>query len=188
GGQVLCPGPGHSAKDRSLAVRVTQTGEIIVFSFAGDDWRPCRKHVFARLGLCGQGTPAWPSARALPSRPDTFALATRIWQETIDVCGTPGQRYLIEERKLAIGGEDFGHVLRFHPRCPFKVDDVLEYAPALIGLMRDVITDEAKAIQRIRLTADGKSACRMMLGPSTNCAVKLDPDEHVHSGLIICEG
>ena len=27
-----------------------------------------------------------------------------------------------------------------------------------------------------------------MLGPTANCAVKLDPDTHVHSGLIICEG
>jgi putative DNA primase/helicase len=28
----------------------------------------------------------------------------------------------------------------------------------------------------------------MMLGPSANCAIKLDPDEHVQCGLVICEG
>src|SRR5262249_46621950 len=87
-----------------------------------------------------------------------------------------------------IEGEDFSHVLRFHLLCPFKADNITEYAPAIIALMRDVLTDEAKAIQRIRLTAEGKKVCRMMLGPAANCAVKLDPDEHVHNGLIICEG
>src|SRR5262249_39584347 len=46
----------------------------------------------------------------------------------------------------------------------------------------------ARAIQRIRLTADGKKVSRMMLGPSANCAVKFDTDEHVHNGLIVCQG
>jgi putative DNA primase/helicase len=88
----------------------------------------------------------------------------------------------------AVAGEDLSHVLRFHPRCPFKADDITEYAPALIGLMRDVKSNEARAIQRIRLAADGKKVCRMMLGAAKRCAIKLDPDEHVQSGIIACEG
>jgi hypothetical protein len=42
---VLCPGPGHSAQDRSLAVRLHQSAPdgFLVHSHAGDDWRACRE-------------------------------------------------------------------------------------------------------------------------------------------------
>jgi hypothetical protein len=53
GGQVLAPGPGHSAKDRSLAVKLDLGAPdgFVVFSHAGDDPIPCRDHVRSRLGL-----------------------------------------------------------------------------------------------------------------------------------------
>src|SRR5262245_22655751 len=50
-GQVLCPGPGHSAKDRSLAVKFSDTGKPIVHSFANDDPITCLDDVRRRLGL-----------------------------------------------------------------------------------------------------------------------------------------
>ena len=51
GEQVLCPGPGHSADDRSLSVKIGADGEPVVHSFAGDDWRKCLDHVRQRLGM-----------------------------------------------------------------------------------------------------------------------------------------
>jgi hypothetical protein len=51
GGQVLCPGPGHSASDRSLSVKIGKDGQPVVYSHAGDDWKLCRDHVLRRLGL-----------------------------------------------------------------------------------------------------------------------------------------
>jgi hypothetical protein len=58
GRQVLAPGPGHSFRDRSLAIRISNDapGGFVVHSHAGDDWRVCRQHVRSRLGL-----PAWES-------------------------------------------------------------------------------------------------------------------------------
>jgi hypothetical protein len=52
-GQVICPGPGHSARDRSLAVRLDKDAPdgFVVHSFAGDDPIECRDHVRKRLGL-----------------------------------------------------------------------------------------------------------------------------------------
>jgi hypothetical protein len=44
-GQVVCPGPGHSPRDRSLAVRFNAGGGYVVHSFAGDDPMDCRDHV-----------------------------------------------------------------------------------------------------------------------------------------------
>ena len=51
GGQVLCPGPGHSANDRSLSVKIGKDGQPVVNSHAGDDWKECCDYVRQRLGM-----------------------------------------------------------------------------------------------------------------------------------------
>lgn len=51
GDQVFCPGPGHSAKDRSLSVTIGKDGQPVVHSHAGDDWKECRDYVLQRLGM-----------------------------------------------------------------------------------------------------------------------------------------
>ena len=53
GKRVLCPGPGHSRGDRSLQVMLFGDAPdgFLVCSFANDDWRDCRDHVRARLGM-----------------------------------------------------------------------------------------------------------------------------------------
>ena len=50
---VLCPGPGHSAHDRSLAVKFDPAAPdgFLTYSHAGDDWKICRDSVRSRLGL-----------------------------------------------------------------------------------------------------------------------------------------
>jgi hypothetical protein len=65
GHQVLCPGPGHGAKDRSLSIRFSATapGGFLVHSHAGDDWQACRDYVCERLGL-----PIADRRRAAPPR------------------------------------------------------------------------------------------------------------------------
>lgn len=47
---VLCPGPGHSRRDRSLSVTFAPDGTFIAHSFAGDDFRVCRDHVTILAG------------------------------------------------------------------------------------------------------------------------------------------
>ena len=53
GAQIKAPGPGHSAQDRSLSVRVGREHPegFIVHSFAGDDDMACREYVREKLGL-----------------------------------------------------------------------------------------------------------------------------------------
>jgi hypothetical protein len=54
GNQVLAPGPGHSAKDRSLAVKLNECGDdIIVHSHAGNDPITCKDYVRERCGMPG---------------------------------------------------------------------------------------------------------------------------------------
>src|SRR6266511_1481011 len=52
-GQVLCPGPGHSPPDRSLAVKLDAGAPdgFVVYSFASDDPIQCRDFVRERCGL-----------------------------------------------------------------------------------------------------------------------------------------
>jgi AAA domain/Toprim-like len=52
-GQLLCPGPDHSAADRSLSVKLDDSAPdgFLVHSFAGDDPIACKDHVRQKLGL-----------------------------------------------------------------------------------------------------------------------------------------
>jgi hypothetical protein len=51
--EVSCPGPGHSADDRSLSVKLDKDAPdgLLVHSFAGDDPLACRDYVRDKLGL-----------------------------------------------------------------------------------------------------------------------------------------
>ena len=53
GSEVLCPGPGHRAGDRSLSVKPDPDDRegFLTHSFAGDSWKNCRDHVRKKLGL-----------------------------------------------------------------------------------------------------------------------------------------
>ena len=66
GNQALCPGPGHSRRDRSLSVKLSATSPdgFIAHSHSGDDWRECRDYVAGKLGLDPN---AW--RRNAPRRP-----------------------------------------------------------------------------------------------------------------------
>src|SRR5215467_5810347 len=52
-GEALVPGPGHTAEDRSLAIKCDSAAPdgFVVHSFAGDDPIACRDHVKRKLGL-----------------------------------------------------------------------------------------------------------------------------------------
>src|SRR4051794_11650513 len=67
GNSVLVPGPGHSAKDRSLSVTLDASApcRFVVYSHAGDDFPECRDSVLQRLGI----KPEFAQRRAdLPAR------------------------------------------------------------------------------------------------------------------------
>ena len=68
GDQIIAPGPGHSAADRSLSIRVDPDAPdgFVVHSFAGDDPIACRDYVREKLKL-----PAFkPNGSKQPSEDD----------------------------------------------------------------------------------------------------------------------
>src|SRR3954470_1760683 len=95
--QVLAPGPGHSPKDRSLAVRLSRHAPdgFIVHSHAGDDWQACRDYVAQCLGgvrapghWCCELTAPVLLARDGLDNARNLAIALEIFEEAREPLGT----------------------------------------------------------------------------------------------------
>ena len=116
-GQLLCPGPGHSAKDRSLSVRLSPGSPdgFLARSFAGDDWRACRDHIRARLGLPTDGwkdSGAKERPAAQPPEPDDrrrVEMARKLWGEAVEPRGTIAEAYHQSGARSARGSRGRGH-------------------------------------------------------------------------------
>jgi putative DNA primase/helicase len=200
---IVCPGPGHSLRDRSLSVRLDPSApdEFVVHSHAGDDWRQCRDHVRDRLGLPpwvpgdeqqrsvpAQHIEKWDSAavrRVAEDGPRVWtedeigriSVARRIWEQAQDPCGTLAERYLHEHRRLDLHDDLAGRALRFHQSCPWRNEGTgkTDRIPALIVAFRSIDDDAITGIHRIALEPFVAKPNRRMLGIVHRAAVKLDP-------------
>jgi hypothetical protein len=214
GQQVLAPGPNHSPKDRSLSIRLSSAAPdgFLCFSHCNDDWRECRDHVRARLGLPdwqpGDGRErqrtidpnniqkwdfgmadieAGPKPRSEEDL-ERIARAQKLWNEAGDPRGTAVEDYLAS-RALVLHDDLAGTVLRFHPRTPWRNENTgnTDRIPCLIAAFRSIDTDEVTAVHRIRVDvpAHWPKTQRRMLGIVHRAAIKLAPagDE-----LMIAEG
>ena len=80
--------------------------------------------------------------------------ALKIWSQSRPLRGTLAEYYL-RSRGIEVPAEA-REVLRFHAECPFDGRTV----PALVALVRDIVTDEPVAIHRTALTEDGRKLDR----------------------------
>lgn len=191
-GQIVCPGPGHSSRDRSLSVRLDprSPGGLVVHSFAGDDPLAAKDYVRQRLRLPEDFRAernSAPSPVEIPGSGERTARALAIWAEARHPAGTPVEAYL-SRRGVALP-DDPGEVLRFHPACPFAGSRI----PAMVALVRDIVTNKSVAIHRTALSFQGikvelNGVDRLALGPIAGGAVKLTADENVTTCLGIGEG
>jgi hypothetical protein len=206
GNQVICPGPGHSPRDRSLSVKFLPGAAdgFIVYSFAGDDILACRDHVRRLLGMPGWRADKEPRQAIVrpasiikdePDRVETIRLALRIWNESTAIIGTLAAVYLGTRRINLTPDIIEADALRFHPQCRRDANGRAVYGPAMIALMRDIRTDEPCGIQRTFLKPDGSDRLReipgggrLMLGRFMGAAIKLTRDEDVTTCLGIGEG
>lgn len=193
-GQILCPGPGHSHRDRSLSVRLDARapGGLVVHSFAGDDALAAKDYVRHRLGMETvynvHGFAKAPARNVVDNiHDDRTARALSIWNQARHSIGSPVERYL-ERRGVALPN-DSREVIRFHPSCPFAGTRTR----AMVALVRNIVTNEPVAIHRTALSLDGHKIevnghDRLALGPISGGAVKLTADEDVTTCLGIGEG
>jgi putative DNA primase/helicase len=179
GRDILMPGPGHSIKDRSLAVRFNDDG-FTVHSHANDDWADCKDHVKALLG--GNAPASLVGGFYAPDM-DKQKQALSIWADSKPWQGSLVETYLAG-RGVALPAdcED----VRFNPACPMAGQRV----PAMVALIRSVSTLEPLAIHRTHLAPNGTKGAldRMMLAPVGDGVVMLSPDYEVTTCLGIGEG
>jgi len=212
GPNVVCPGPGHSSRDRSLSVTPSGASPngFLVNSFAGDDPIVCLDYVRAKLGMA-----AFEPQRAAPApfpKPGHEALTTtgvapqrapqkddeakgkrdfalRMWDQAADPRGTLVETYL-KSRRLELPDGAANEAIRFLASCPFRA----ERFPAMVCLVRNIETNEPQGVHRTALAPDGAAikrngkTFRMSLGLLLGGAVKIDPDEDVTQGICIGEG
>jgi Toprim domain-containing protein len=187
GAAVLCPGPGHSPRDRSLSVKPSATAPdgFEVYSHASDDWRDCRDYVRSRLGIerTYSRAPRVPRVQCAPQPADNTARAVALWNSAVEPRGTRVERYL-QRRGLSLPDDVAGRVARYHESCPWGA----ERRPAMLTAFRLITTDRLVAVHRTLISDDGQKIGRKMLGPVAGAAIKIDDDTDVEQGLTICEG
>ena len=202
GDHVLAPGPGHSPHDRSLAVFLDPSAPDLfrTHSFAADDFKTCRDYVKARLGLPDYPIPLttqpWKSS---DRKPDTDTQRRRsdraieLWNHARTPLISPVETYLAARGIWPPPGTD---ALRYHFACPFTLEDGTTIStPAMLGLFRDITTNEPTGLHRTALTREGTKSKiegldnpKRMLGRAKGAAIKLSPDSAVSTGLGIAEG
>ncbi|MGE7469242.1 AAA family ATPase [Bosea sp. NPDC003192] len=202
GGQVLAPGPGHSAKDRSMSVKIGESGKLIVHSHAGDDDMACKAYVERKLGIVWQpeghqhDTGAFERMQARVTKlnghaqPDSRPIdkrqmqALRIWQESLDPRGTLAETYLAS-RGLELADGIATTTLRYHPDCPFGEGT---RHPCLVAAFRSIESGEVAAIHRTALTPDARKIDRKMLGPVVGAAIMFGDLDAERGALAVGEG
>jgi putative DNA primase/helicase len=208
-GQVLAPGPGHSPRDRSLSVRLSATDPdgFVTHSFVGDDFRDCRAHVLARLGLTAdrdrrRDPPPRVVAPAPAPTDDEIrrdrdrAIARRIAGEIVPLIGTPGEVYLAQTRKIDVAAiEDVlsrRDAIGWHPAVYFReMGHPLHtrHLGCIVGVMTDAVTAEPTgAISRTYLTPDLAKVGKAKTIGSPAGIVRLSEDADVLGGLHLAEG
>jgi hypothetical protein len=141
--------------------------------------------------LTGEERPA-PRAVPAPATPKPKSDNWRhIWDEARSPAGTPVELHFAYRHLNLPDSED----IRFHPECPFGIDDKDRrlFVPAMVALVRHVVTNKPQGIHRTALDLQGNQRrdlenSRLSLGDMIGGAVKLTPDEHVTIALGIAEG
>ena len=176
-------GPGHCSGDRSLGIcfDLNAPNGFWVHSLAGDDRALCRTYVTELLKKLIVGGPLNIDPQA--DTADTASVQARIdaalaiWTDAAAVQGTVVEKYLAARGCNLTADVIASDALRFHPLCPFGADRV----PAMVALMRNVITRKPQGIHRTALKDDGSAKREMavgvqpksMLGPAKGAAVML---------------
>lgn len=190
GRQASIPGPGHSKRDRSLSLRVSDDSTRILFnSFAGDSAR----EVFAYLGIdnASEYKPTRQEiaaarrlreAEARKVEAEKLAFCRSVWEGSMPLQDSPAARYLWNRGLVLDGCND----IRFHPAVVRKAPwNVLhgdpappDPHPAMICLARDGL-GAPRGLHATYITQDGSKAfgdrSRLMFGPMAGAALRTAP-------------
>jgi hypothetical protein len=195
GGQVMCPGPGHSPKDRSLSVHLdnSATSGFRVHSFSGDDWRNCAEHVRTLLGLPRYTAPRRPQKASRPPpvpNPDgdNRHRAIALWRRRKPIAGSLAETYLRAIRKY---DGPIPATLGFLPASG-------KYQPAMIGAygvatetepgLLAIRDSDVRAVHLTALTSTAERISKITFGRGAAGAPIVIAPPNDLLGLAITEG
>lgn len=147
-GGGMCRCPAHDDRTPSLSVRCGRS-TLLFKCFAG-----CTiAEIFRALRRENCDIASIPQASSgrddASGRTDLAAL--RVWQQSIPLSGTPGDRYLAS-RKIALRSP----ALRFHPATPFGGGKSVRFMPAILAAITH--RREFFGVKRIFLQPNGRPA------------------------------
>jgi hypothetical protein len=125
GDSVLAPGPGHSAKDRSLSIKFDNgaPGGFVVHSFAGDDAIACKDYVREKLGLA-----PWKVDGAGPRVVATYIYHTEQGEPYLKVLRTRDKSFAQFRRD----GTGWERGAPKGPKIPYRLPELLNADAAFI--------------------------------------------------------
>jgi putative DNA primase/helicase len=156
------PGPGHSARDRSLQISENPNGEPTVYSHAGDDWKAIKDDWRAQ-GLLPEFIPGERRMKAFqfvkpmnaydsPPKQRWSDYAESLWQSCQPIAGAAAQYLAARDCVIPPADGD----LRWHPSLLHKKSNWT--GPALVARVTDAITGEPMTLHRTWIKADGTKA------------------------------
>jgi hypothetical protein len=192
---VSAPGPGHSARDRSLSIKMDPNAPLgfLVFSHAGDDPLVCRDHVQQRL--CVEPWAANHNRRFPAIRPDKangrHDRASWLWSQRRPISiDTPVARYLSKRGFSDRVPSTLGY-LPARGRYPAAMIAAFHLAPELEpGLIG---SPSVRGVHLTRVSEDGHKApnaagvAKIMIGACKGNPILVAPPNDL-LGLAITEG
>ncbi|MDI1326992.1 MAG: toprim domain-containing protein [Brevundimonas sp.] len=181
GRRANVPAPGHSARDRSVSLLLTD-GRVVIHGFGGSDWRTIRNQLRDRgfIDDAGRLTGGGPAGPSVP-KPDPrlrLQTASDLWAGCRGLDGGDlADRYLHHRAVQAAAASNLG----FHPEAPISVYRPRGRGrPALIARISDR-EDRLTAVELTYLDRNGRLASGLRLPRKTvglvptGAAVRLAP-------------
>jgi hypothetical protein len=166
GNEICCPGPGHSAKDRSLSVKVDPSAPdgFVVNSFAGNDPIACKDHVREKAGL-GAFKPSGQDRNS--SQPKKRVVATYDYADEHGTVLYQVLRYDSKDfrQRRPDGNGDWVWSLGETRRVVYRWPELLQYPDATV-----FVTEGEKDADRVALL--GHCATTVASGKWTGDCVK----------------
>jgi hypothetical protein len=196
--QIICPGPGHSAADRSLSVHfdVRAPDGFLVHSFSSADFRKCKDYVRRRLGLANEERCSiqltTPADRRRPAKSDSEKVKW-LWSQRAPIAGTIAETYLRSAR--AYGGAiqstvGFLRVSEKYPPALIAAYGIaVEREPGVLAIPENGVV----GVHLCKLKPDGSDRlrddpkCKITIGKGVTAPIVLAPPNDL-LGLVITEG
>ncbi len=169
------PGPGHSPRDRSMSLALTEDGRLLYYSFAGDSAEAMRSHLGLEEIALFKSVEFMPrmfrlaEIRAEQNRKLSFCRA--LWERCGPSQGTLAHTYL---RARMIDIHTMPEALRFCADAPRGYESESR-SPAMVAQVTDA-TGQACGLHLTFLREDGgANVGRVMMGSVAGGCVRLFP-------------